>query len=397
MLKQLLRSLFFWKRIDGRHNPVDWVPVLDPRASVVEELTTYIPETIDAQEPGFGDVEATVQLLLQDIGELLQYPNAELEEVDIGGGIIGSPHATYFLACIIHPEINSEGKNSKCLKDLFCQRPSYINAAEADDSDRAVSTEESFPELAQILRKSLVSEDDIFEEVFEVFGRWTFTAAADLWIKKNGQENEDRFVKDVTRELTSVLSAASLHVRMAISKTNLRDIYHAMIDQATRDKERISSWMHHSGHDEVLTTDHPIDVELPGQDWSLALWLAAQHNIQEEDEDEEEEEEDDDEVEVEDLEDVGFGPMGPPLDPLHFASRSTEKHSHREDTCIICQDDLWYGREQEVKIDICGHLVHEDCLAHLINGIDTWSNKCPACRQQICPFRERERGNISWG
>jgi hypothetical protein len=131
----------------------------------------------------------------------------------------------------------------------------------------------------------------------------------------------------------------------------------------------------------VLSTNHPTNVELPGQPKIFVQLATQSFGI-----DTGNPGGDDGPGDSVD-QDVEFEPAGRPLNSLHYASYLTKKYE--DELCNICQDNLWDGYEQEVSIDTCGHLVHEDCLSKLINGIDTWSNKCTVCRQEICPARAR--------
>lgn len=48
------------------------------------------------------------------------------------------------------------------------------------------------------------------------------------------------------------------------------------------------------------------------------------------------------------------------------------------------------GALKVVKLDICCHTFYRNCLRELVNGISTFSNKCPKCREQICEPRAKK-------
>ncbi|KAI4644894.1 hypothetical protein J4E93_005692 [Alternaria ventricosa] len=100
-----------------------------------------------------------------------------------------------------------------------------------------------------------------------------------------------------------------------------------------------------------------------------------------------------DEVDPDDLPDVCFDPVGPPLKPQDYAPAITDASDLPEGDCSICRDTLnVHERAQDeipVKTD-CGHAFHYSCLGTLINGLADFSNLCPNCRRPICDHRPRQ-------
>ncbi|KAF2119212.1 hypothetical protein BDV96DRAFT_595962 [Lophiotrema nucula] len=89
----------------------------------------------------------------------------------------------------------------------------------------------------------------------------------------------------------------------------------------------------------------------------------------------------------EDLKDVEFEAVGPPLNVLAYSQPSSEKS--RKDICGICMEE--FSLFPQVKLLNCSHSYHRSCLQVLINGIEKHSSRCPECRTQICPPRQKRR------
>lgn len=261
----------------------------------------------------------------------------------------------------------------------------------------------------------MVSEGDDFEHVFGVFDRWAlrivndFTAAVDQDVPISLPWEED-FVVDIIDDLEFCLSPIPLQITTAMNCICLRHIYRQMIEQAEKiwslggihsdvyvhrmfrwvldcamsssleigRKNRISTWMQSCGLDRVLASENPVGVMIPGQRVmsriSVAWGLFDQPQTEEV---------------FWEFEDVGFEPCGPTLHPISYATPVTDFSSLEGEVCNVCVESLADNSHQAVKIDICGHFVHHGCLSALINNIQKWSNKCPACRQQIWPPRAK--------
>ena len=100
-----------------------------------------------------------------------------------------------------------------------------------------------------------------------------------------------------------------------------------------------------------------------------------------------------DEFDPDNLPDVCFDPVGPPLKAEDYALAITGASDLPEGDCSICRDTLKVHEcaqdEIPVKTD-CGHAFHYGCLGTLINGLADFSNLCPNCRRPICDRRPRQ-------
>jgi len=84
------------------------------------------------------------------------------------------------------------------------------------------------------------------------------------------------------------------------------------------------------------------------------------------------------------FDDVVLEPCGPELKISDYKCKTREV----DNRCCICCTDLI---AEPVVTLTCGHVQHEECMNILINGIHEFSNRCPLCRIEICPRRERRR------
>lgn len=86
------------------------------------------------------------------------------------------------------------------------------------------------------------------------------------------------------------------------------------------------------------------------------------------------------------LEDVSFVPVGPPLQPLTYTNAI--QVTDTMELCAICLCE--FGTEPAVQLRVCDHVMHHDCLEQMINGVMGNANLCPLDRLEICPRRPRE-------
>ena len=402
---------------EGRHSD------LDTEEEIEIELTTHIREIVRAKIAGSASIEGIVQLfvrtLKQEVDDFQQTLLAPTAVTEINVMMIVDYCETYFLACTVHPEIDIGGDNADWLKDLFRQQPCYSKVTEQHSIQTDSNAEEIFPSLVQLLRESLSSEGEDFVRVFEVFGRWALIAAMDLWEGEWSSESlgdEESFVMHITNDLEAPLSPVPLHIRAAICNINIRHTYRVMVDQVKailesdlglnredvlghrvfrwilscamsssldpQHKNRISSWMQRCGLDRILTSQYPVGVMVPGQKVLSRLsmeWGPVEASAADEQQNAVERR----------FVDVGFEPVDPPLNSSIYATQVAEFYPWNGEVCNVCMEDLADGFQRGLRIDTCGHMVHEDCLVELINGIDEWSNKCPTCRQEICPQRQK--------
>jgi hypothetical protein len=85
------------------------------------------------------------------------------------------------------------------------------------------------------------------------------------------------------------------------------------------------------------------------------------------------------------FQDVEFEPVpGAELDPWDYGVE--RKHENAQGDCSICRDAL--SEQKSVEFE-CKHAIHYECAVVLINGIDGYCNKCPECRHEICPKRQK--------
>jgi hypothetical protein len=73
---------------------------------------------------------------------------------------------------------------------------------------------------------------------------------------------------------------------------------------------------------------------------------------------------------------------------LEFFASLVTTNSGEE--CAICQDllsDDTYG--VPMKLNVCSHVFHHDCILKHVKGTASYSNKCPMCREEIYHSRER--------
>jgi hypothetical protein len=93
------------------------------------------------------------------------------------------------------------------------------------------------------------------------------------------------------------------------------------------------------------------------------------------------------------LQDVCREPVSPPRSPYICSTPVlTVDEIDPDSDCAICGDGLAVVEEPGPQMTMrvgCdgGHMYHYACLAHLINGIEAYANKCPICRQEICSLR----------
>ena len=227
------------------------------------------------------------------------------------------------------------------------------------------------------------------------------------------------------------LSQESLEVLQALSRINVRDTMRLLFLHARmswKDCERFDIPLpsetytqittssiiqiiitNHSAHQEVLQlalaekmgdhwerlrTGHHFDelavsFTIPSYQDQIDKCVALIASILEEESLEEEVFE---EYHPDDLTDAGFEPYGRAIYPEDypepfrpFLKRKRDFLTFEDEDpipCGICLGDL--GAFNVVKLDVCNHTFHRNCLRELINGISTFSNKCPECREQIC-------------
>jgi hypothetical protein len=90
-----------------------------------------------------------------------------------------------------------------------------------------------------------------------------------------------------------------------------------------------------------------------------------------------------------DISEVSFEPVGEDYDVYSFATRA---HLDKEGlSCLICHFDLTDTADDGPPMELngCPHIFHHRCLSRHINGLESWSTKCPYCREIICKPRER--------
>lgn len=94
--------------------------------------------------------------------------------------------------------------------------------------------------------------------------------------------------------------------------------------------------------------------------------------------------------------DVPVTPAGPLIDVHCHATQVSDvtKEAMAEEKCLICQytfgDD---DGEACVKLGVCDHAFHTDCLGEWINSRTT-DVTCPTCRASICASRPTRKGCV---
>lgn len=83
--------------------------------------------------------------------------------------------------------------------------------------------------------------------------------------------------------------------------------------------------------------------------------------------------------------DVSVEASGPELNARDFASLHTP--SLKDSVCPVCLNGFRF--ESAMQLNCCSHHLHLDCLQEMNNKVEKSSNKCPECRQEICPPSER--------
>jgi hypothetical protein len=124
---------------------------------------------------------------------------------------------------------------------------------------------------------------------------------------------------------------------------------------------------------ELLTSDEPIEDWDPFPEDSSSMI---------------DDDVDDDEDNIPDgLSAVSFEPVGEDYNVHRFAARV---HIEEEGLlCLICHFDLTNTADDgpPMKLNVCSHIYHFDCLSQHINGVESWSTTCPSCREKICEPR----------
>jgi hypothetical protein len=79
---------------------------------------------------------------------------------------------------------------------------------------------------------------------------------------------------------------------------------------------------------------------------------------------------------------------GPLNDPRAISSRVA--HISGDHVCTVCQCDLMDDDNERTKLDVCGHVLHLQCLDDLVNQayLGKASVCCPVCRAGICMTRD---------
>lgn len=105
------------------------------------------------------------------------------------------------------------------------------------------------------------------------------------------------------------------------------------------------------------------------------------------------------------LTDVAREPVGPRRLPTICSAQasvlanSAYKVWLNNVTCTICGEDFadaHSGTNPPMLVNCpSNHVFHYDCLKYLINGIASYSNRCPNCRTVICPERAESPGTIA--
>lgn len=321
----------------------------------------------------------------------------------------------YFLACAFHPGLDVAGTKAAWYAGMIHHQPRLRDQHQQLCRRHVVDSDFRLPELIYLLRASMSFEGEDFIHVFDVFGRWILTALNHIMRAATGHSHglfpyEAEFVQDTIHDLASCLSHIPLRVRLAFTRICLRHTYRQIILEATRFhsslgrtcrpdmltqkmfrwildcvlasdlepkyKNRISTWIRDRGLDQLLTSDGPVGLMIPGQRVlsRLALTVTLVDQSQTE------------EASLE-LEDVEFVLCGPDLQPMYYARPVVVDSRLNSEICTVCMGDLADEPGEAYSIDACGHLAHHDCLGLLMNDVQPWSNKCPVCRQQICPPR----------
>ncbi|KAF2993214.1 hypothetical protein E8E13_000627 [Curvularia kusanoi] len=321
----------------------------------------------------------------------------------------------YFLACATHPDIDLWGENTIYYTSLFHEQPCY--------GDEDGETNHSLPEniatlLLRLFQTGLVTKADDITPIFETIGRWMLTATVDILGSDSPidyEEGEDVFLDYYADDLSNPASPTPSSLRREICNINLRHVYRELCwsvadilrededltnfdvlnhrmwkcmirsildsDLEPRQKNFVSVWLWRSGYVRAYSSQEPIGAPWPGQ--RVFSNLNPEANTFERLMEPVPER-------AEDLQDVEFQAAGSDLEALNYSTKLENPTDYDEAECIICLEDLTDDQQLKVKINVCGHLSHGHCLCQLINGMDQWSNKCPLCRREICPPRQRE-------
>lgn len=389
---------------------------LNTKAEIESALVTHIcgiAEMLLAPTGSLADqTYDIVQVLNYELRDLQQTGLTQAADSQQSVETVIRTCEDYLTACVVHPEIDIYGSNAEWMLLLFQDQPRQINMVVGDRGD----SPEPLYALVQLLRQCFSSEEYDFVRIFEAFGRWAVTMTVyHLRHHEIHLNAEMRLLTDVVEDLLNPLSRIPLNLRKAMCDTNLRYMYEDMSNQIRQILEddlgiigydvlnyklwqwafkvimqsslephykvRIGRWMWPRFGD-ILESEDSLGVMLPGQNVLSRLpredliiterlpWAVYEP--------------------AEDLEDVEFEAIGPFLDPSAYAETLENSIDWIDELCIVCLEALIEdSRSSQARISACGHLSHWDCLSKLINGISEWSNKCPLCRQKICPQRQR--------
>ncbi|KAF2008107.1 hypothetical protein P154DRAFT_614487 [Amniculicola lignicola CBS 123094] len=88
-------------------------------------------------------------------------------------------------------------------------------------------------------------------------------------------------------------------------------------------------------------------------------------------------------------------PIGPRIDIAQHCTLDYNFEEMKDEKCVICLSEfpqrlehLRGAKNTPVKLNVCPHFFHEECIGAWLNGVSETSNQCPVCREEVCERRD---------